>query len=697
MLKRGVDILLSIIAVILLSPLFIVLSILIKLDSRGDIFFRQERVGKNGKIFLIYKFRTHLAGSEDKGPKITTRNDPRITNAGKVIRFLGLDELPQLVNVLKGEMGIIGPKPEIPSIVAIYSEKERIVLSTLPGIISPTQLLGKSEIHKFPEIEDDVEEYYIKFILPEKLSIDLDYVNDDRPFRDLRYLLKGLSAVKQFKPFKLSKQPDRDERKNVLIVGTGDAGELILNELHKNPGLECNVIGFVDNDPKKFSSKINGVSVLGRIYDIPELSIKNRIDEVIIARPDLSAKGLRAIIQFCKKGNVRYKLVSAVEDLSSGRVNISSIKNVDVADLLGRQPVKLDISSIDKFIKGKRILITGAGGSIGSELCRQIIPFQPDTLILIDKNENYLHEVETEFCDFPNANFYLCDVIDERYMNMIFKRHQPEIVFHTAAYKHVPMMERHKEKAVINNVYGTKIIADLSDKFGAAEFVLVSTDKAVKPVSVMGATKRVAELYIQGLSSISKTRFITVRFGNVLNSRGSVIPTFLRQIETGGPITITHPEVKRYFMTIPEASQLILQSTVLGDNGDILILDMGKPIKIVELVKDLLKTQGLKAGRDIEIKFTGLRPGEKLNEELTLNGEKLFPTHHSKIKVIKSNNHSSQTFKNGNIDEKVEELYRLAIEINTNELINTLGEMIPDYKPWSDAADERTRNQSLEH
>ncbi|MBI5747772.1 MAG: polysaccharide biosynthesis protein, partial [Nitrospinae bacterium] len=553
MLKRVFDIFISITALLLLSPLFIVLSILIKLDSIGNIFFRQERVGKNGDKLLIYKFRTLLTGSEDRGPKITTKNDPRITTAGKAIRFLGLDELPQLINVLKGEMSIIGPKPEIPSIVILYPEKEKRVLSVVPGIISPTQLLGKSEIHKFPEIVDDAEEYYIKFILPEKLSIDLDYVNDDKPFRDLRYLLGGLRAFKPFKPFKLFKPLDEDERKNVLIVGSGNAGELILKELYKNPGLKCNVIGFVDNDPRKFNSKINGVSVLGRIYDIPELSIKNRVDEVIIARPDLSSKDLRAIIQFCKKGNVRYKLVSAVEDLSSGRVNISSIKNVDVADLLGRQPVKLDISSIEKFIKGKKILITGAGGSIGSELCRQIIPFQPDTLILIDKNENYLHEVETEFRYFPNAHFYLCDVIEEKYMNIIFKRHQPQIVFHTAAYKHVPMMERHKEKAVINNVYVTKIIAALSNKFDVAEFVLVSTDKAVKPVSVMGATKRIAELYIQELSSTSKTRFITVRFGNVLNSRGSVIPTFLRQIETGGPITITHPEVKRYFMTIPEA------------------------------------------------------------------------------------------------------------------------------------------------
>lgn len=687
MLKRVFDILISIIAILLLSPLFIILSILIKLDSRGNIFFKQERVGKNGDKLLIYKFRTLITGSEDKGPKITTKNDLRITTAGKAIRFFGLDELPQLINVLKGEMSIIGPKPEIPSIVMLYSEIDKKVLSTLPGIISPTQLLGKSEMHKFPEIIDDVEEYYIKFILPEKLSIDLDYVNDDKPFRDLRYLLGGLRSFKPFKPFKLFKPFDEDERKNVLIVGGGDAGELILKELFNNPGLKCNVIGFVDNDPKKFSSKINGVTVLGRIYDIPELSIKSRIDEVIIARPDLSSKDLKAIIEFCKKGNVRYKLVSAVEDLSSRRVNISSIKNVDVADLLGRQPVKLDISSIEKFIKGKKILITGAGGSIGSELCRQIIPFQPDTLILIDKNENYLHEVETEFRDFPNAHFYLCDVIEENYMNIIFKRHQPQIVFHAAAYKHVPMMERHKEKAVINNVYGTKIIADLSDRFGVTEFVLVSTDKAVKPVSVMGATKRIAELYIQGLSSGSKTRFITVRFGNVLNSRGSVIPTFLRQIETGGPITITHPEVKRYFMTIPEASQLILQSTVLGDNGDIFILDMGKPIKIVELVKELLKTQGLKGGRDIEIKFTGLRPGEKLNEELTINGEKLLPTRHSKIKVIKSNNHSSHTLKNGDINGKVEELYRLALEINTPELINRLSEIIHDYKPWSDTRD----------
>src|SRR3989338_376535 len=693
--KKVVDIFISAIALLLFSPIFIVLSILIKLGSKGDIFFRQERVGKDGKKFFICKFRTLFTGSEDKGPKITAKNDPRITTVGKAIRFLGLDELPQLINVLKGEMSIIGPKPEIPSIVMLYSEEEKRVLSVLPGIISPTQLLGRSEIHKFPEVVDDAEEYYIKFILPEKLSIDIDYVNDNKPFRDLRYLFAGLRSLKPLKPFKRLKKLDEEERKNVLIVGTGNASELILKELCKNPGLKCNVIGFVDNDPKKIGAEINDVKVLGRIYDIPELAIKNKINEVIIARPDLSSKDLRAIIEFCKKGDVRYKLVSAVEDLSGGRVNISSIKNVDVADLLGRQDRKLDISSIERFIKEKNILITGAGGSIGSELCRQIIQFQPKTLILIDRNENYLHEIETELFDFPNAHFYLCDITDEKYMDIIFKRHEPQIVFHTAAYKHVPIMERHKEKAVINNIYGTKIIADLSDRFGAAEFVLVSTDKAVKPVSVMGATKRVAELYIQGLASNSKTRFITVRFGNVLNSRGSVIPTFLRQIEMGGPITITHPEVRRYFMTIPEASQLILQSAIIGDNGDIIILDMGKPVKVIDMAKELLKIQGLKAGRDIEIKFIGLRPGEKLNEELTVDGEKLFPTSHSKIKVIKSNNHSSHTIKGGDINEKVEELYRLALEIKTPELINRLSDIIPDYKPWADTVD-RTKSQSLE-
>ncbi|MBI3813546.1 MAG: SDR family NAD(P)-dependent oxidoreductase, partial [Nitrospinae bacterium] len=668
MLKRIFDILISLTGLILLLPLFAVLAILIKLDSGGSVFFRQERVGKGGKKFSIYKFRTLFEGSEDKGPKITTKNDPRLTPAGRIMRRLRLDELPQLINVLTGEMSIIGPKPEIPSIVMLYTEKDRNILSVLPGIISPTELLGRSEFRKFPEKVDDVEEYYIKFILPEKLSIDLDYVNDNKPFRDLRYLLSGvktLIADSVGKKIKIN----GDNKKRILIIGTGDAGELILKGLLKNAE-KYRVIGFVDNDPKKFGAAIHGIEVLGRIYDIPQLTIKNKIDEIIIARPDLSSKNLRAIIEFCKKGNVRYKLVSAVEDLKSGKVNISAIKNVDVADLLGRETVKLDISAISGFIKDKGILVTGAGGSIGSELCRQIIQFQPAALTLLDKNENYLHEIETELSDYGNTSFYLCDITDEKDMDAIFKRHLPQIVFHAAAYKHVPMMERHKEKAVINNVYGTKMLADLSDRFGVNEFVLVSTDKAVRPVSVMGATKRVAELYVQSLVSGSKTRFVTVRFGNVLNSRGSVIPTFLRQIETGGPITITHSEARRYFMTIPEAAQLILQSAVMGESGDILILDMGKPVKIVDMAKELLKLHGLKAGRDIEIKFTGLRPGEKLFEELTVNGEALLPTYHGKIKVIKPKGNNFEVM-NG----KIEELYRAALETKTSELLDKLKEM----------------------
>jgi FlaA1/EpsC-like NDP-sugar epimerase len=683
MIKKAFDILLSLISLLILSPLFILISVLIKLNSQGGILFKHERIGKNGKRFFIYKFRTLYEGSDERGPKITTKNDNRITGIGKIIRRLMFDEFPQLINVLKGEMSILGPKPEIPSIVMHYSEEDRKVLSVLPGIISPTQLLGKNELQKFPERIDDVEEYYLKFILPEKLSIDMDYVNDKRAFKNLRYLLYGLRlSITNSLDIKLKKiNMTEDDKKKILIIGAGDAGELISKELLKNKGLKYQIIGFVDNDPKKIGINIHGVEVLGMIYDIPELAKKNRIYDVIIARPDLSSNDLRAIIEFCKKGNVKYKLVSAVEDLVSGKINISNIKNVDVTDLLGRQPVKLDISSIQRFIRDKEILITGGGGSIGSEICRQIIQFQPAGLILIDRDENSLHEIETELYGLSNISFYLCDIINEREMDIIFKRHHPNIVFHTAANKHVPMMERHKEKAVINNIYGTKIISDTSDRFGVEEFVLVSTDKAVNPVSMMGATKRVAELYVKELSSHSKTRFITVRFGNVFNSRGSVIQTFIKQIEMGGPITITHPETRRYFMTIPEAAQLILQSAVIGQSGDIFILDMGKPVKVTELAEELLRLYGLKADRDIEIKFTGLRPGEKLYEELTINGETLLPTFHSKIKVIKS--HANNNGKNI-INGKIEELYRLAVEIKTPELIDKIREVIPDYKPWQD-------------
>jgi FlaA1/EpsC-like NDP-sugar epimerase len=431
--------------------------------------------------------------------------------------------------------------------------------------------------------------------------------------------------------------PSKEEKPTrVLIVGAGDAGEMLLRELvRKYPG-RYEVVGYVDDDRTKLGGHIHGVRVRGLIEELPRVVAEHEVDEILIAIPTASGAQMRRIAELCKSTGASFKTIPGLGDLVGGQVTISQLRPVAIEDLLGRDPVELDMALISKEMKGHAVMVTGAGGSIGSELCRQVARFEPDALILVERAENALFHIHRELQGrFPTVRLVPClaDVAEPKRMDDIFTAHRPTVLFHAAAHKHVPMIEWNPCEAVKNNVLGTRTLADLADRHGVERFVMISTDKAVNPTSVMGTSKRVAEIYVQALSQRSKTRFVTVRFGNVLGSNGSVIPIFQEQIARGGPITVTHPDMRRYFMTIPEASQLVLQAGMMGNGGEIFVLDMGQPVKIADLAHDLITLSGLTPGEDIEIKFTGLRPGEKLFEELSVDAEHAEKTRHPKIFV----------------------------------------------------------------
>lgn len=429
--------------------------------------------------------------------------------------------------------------------------------------------------------------------------------------------------------------------RHVLIVGAGDAGAVIVRELRNHPALGLEPVGFIDDDPRKKGLYLLGVPVLGTREDIQRIVTASDIDEIIIALPSVSGAVMREIVEICKITGAKLKTLPGVYELIDGKVSVTQIRDVQLEDLLGREPVQLNLDEIAAYITGKAVLVTGAGGSIGSELCRHIARFHPTALILLDNTENNLFDIEQELHDlFPDLNALaeLADIRDKQRIENIFDKYRPQVIFHAAAYKHVPMMERHPDHAVSNNIWGTYQVAAAAQRYGTGVFILVSTDKAVSPSSTMGATKRAAELVIQHLSEEGKsrnlpTRFAAVRFGNVLGSRGSVIPTFKRQIAQGGPITVTHPDMERYFMTIPEAVQLIIQAGALAQGGEIFVLDMGEPMKIVDIARDLIRLSGLVPDEDIEIKFTGIRPGEKLQEVLFTMQEKMTATKNSRIFV----------------------------------------------------------------
>lgn len=428
------------------------------------------------------------------------------------------------------------------------------------------------------------------------------------------------------------------EQRRALIVGAGGCGTLVAKLLKLNKCSQMYPVAFVDDDPAKRDRQIMGLQVEGGTGDIPEITAKYQVDDIIIAMPSVSKKMTANIIRICNATGAKLKIIPKLGDLIHGRISIKEIRDVEVEDLLGREPVHTDLQGIADYVEGKTVLVTGAGGSIGSELCRQIAPFRPRQLLLLGHGENSIYSIEMELKKlFPGLTYetLIADVQDRQRLDQLFERFKPQVVFHAAAHKHVPLMERNPAEAIKNNVLGTKNTAECADKYGAERFVLISTDKAVNPSSVMGTTKRIAEMVIQSMNAHSQTKFTAVRFGNVLGSRGSVIPRFKEQIASGGPVTVTDPKMIRYFMTIPEAVQLVIQAGSLAKGGEVFILDMGEPVKIVDLAKQLIRLSGFEANVDIDIEFTGMRPGEKLYEELLTDEEGIGTTKHNRIYIGK--------------------------------------------------------------
>jgi FlaA1/EpsC-like NDP-sugar epimerase len=502
-------------------------------------------------------------------------------------------------------------------------------------------------------------------------------------------LLGGLRmSYRVFRRYKLfggnfSNMFSTDKRKRIMVIGGGDAGIMTVRELKNRNFQEGEPVVIIDDDPDKRGKNINGITVEGNRSTIVATANDKNIDEIIIAMPSASRKEIKGIIEECKKTDCKLKILPGVYELIDGNVNISKIREVQIEDLLGREEIHLDTDNINDFLTGKTVMVTGGAGSIGSELARQIARFHPEKLILLDINENGLYAIQQELKWTYNKEETTLDfeakmgsIRDADRLNHLFRKYKPEVVFHAAAHKHVPLMEDSPHEAIKNNVFGTLNLVRTADKYKVEKFVQISTDKAVNPTNVMGATKRICEIIIRTFNTKSKTEFVAVRFGNVLGSNGSVIPLFKKQIAAGGPVTVTHPEIIRYFMTIPEASQLVLQAGAMAEGGEIFVLDMGEPVKILNLAEDLIKLSGFTPYEDMDIKFTGLRPGEKLYEELLLDGEGITKTKHRKIFIGKP-----YFTDMGHLTEHLDNLRDNIDNRNGKNLRTILKTLVPEYKP----------------
>ena len=470
-----------------------------------------------------------------------------------------------------------------------------------------------------------------------------------------------------------------EDVKRVLVVGAGSAGESLVREMKRTK--EYLPVGLIDDGRKKRGLEVHGVRVLGTVPQLRELAVQTEANLIVIAIPSIGSADMRRIVNHCEGCHVPFRTLPSLAAMTSGRVEINTLKTVKIEDLLGRDQVELEWHKIEEGIKNKTILVTGSGGSIGSELCRQIAILKPTQLILLDNNEANLYHIERELCiHFPDVLIQtaLISVVDAIAVKAVFEQFKPAVVFHAAAYKHVPMLEHQTRVAVRNNVLGTRIVAEASIAIDAEKFILISTDKAVNPTNVMGTTKRVSEIYCQNVNARVNTQFVTVRFGNVLGSVGSVVPLFQKQLKAGGPLTVTHPDIQRYFMTIPEASQLILQAMANGGGGEIFVLDMGEPIKITYLAEQMIRLAGKEPGTDVEIQYTGLRPGEKLFEELFHPSEKLEQTAHEKLFKAR--------FRAIDWDDLTETLQLIQTACNTHEndeIIILLKSLVPEFQTES--------------
>ena len=486
-----------------------------------------------------------------------------------------------------------------------------------------------------------------------------------------------------------------NERRNnghgerVLIVGAGKSGVTLAGEMQRNPQHGFVPIGFIDDDPEKVDLRIRGLQVLGNRTIIPEVVKSHKVKRVVIAMPTAPGKDIRDIVEICKQCKVRISTLPSLFEIIDRQVRVDTLRDIQIEDLLRRESVKTDIAKVAQFVSGKKVLITGAGGSIGSEVCRQVIGFNPSEVKLLGHGENTIFEIQNELQKtinairrehpgrtLPKISSYIADVRSYSRVKMLFDSFQPDIIFHAAAHKHVPMMELNPAEAISNNVLGTRTMLFLASRYDVKNFVMISTDKAVNPTSIMGASKRIAEILVMQAAKRTGNRYVCVRFGNVLGSRGSVVPTFKQQIANGGPVVVTHEDMRRYFMTIPEAVQLVLQSAIIGKGGEIFVLDMGEPIRIVDLAKDLIRLSGYEVGKDIKIQYSGLRPGEKLFEELYIPGEEYAPTEHSKV-LIACN--ASQMVPEG-LDDTIERLVHASKMDNEMNIRMMLKKLIPEFQ-----------------
>lgn len=512
---------------------------------------------------------------------------------------------------------------------------------------------------------------YIGAVLPRSLYVFTGLL--------LIFFIGGSRLSLRFYSYVMNKPKYRQiqrKKNKVLIIGAGDAGAMLLREIERYHIANRQVVGFIDDDKNKTGKILLGVKVLGTRNELVKIAADKGIDEIIIAMPSVKGKEIKAIISICKETNCKLTILPGLYEIIEGKVSISQLRPVDIEDLLGRDPVKLDTTAVKEYLAGKIVLITGAGGSIGSEIVRQVAKMQPKKLLLLGKGENSIYEITQELkINSPEVKTVpiIADIRDKERIKAIMDYFEPQVVFHAAAHKHVPLMEYQPAEAVRNNILGTKVVADEAAAHNVETFVMISTDKAVNPTSVMGCTKRVAEMYVQSMNKNSGTRFVAVRFGNVLGSRGSVIPLLKKQIAKGGPVTVTHPDMKRYFMTIPEASQLVLQAGAMAKGGEVFVLDMGEPVRIYDLAKDLITLSGLIPDKDIEIKITGLRPGEKLFEELLSAEDGTEKTTHKKIFTARI-----KEIDKAGLDKEISNILEIT---DGEEVVAALQKIVPTYTP----------------
>ena len=512
---------------------------------------------------------------------------------------------------------------------------------------------------------------YIGAVLPRSLYVFTGLL--------LIFFIGGSRLSLRFYSYVMNKPKYRQiqrKKNKVLIIGAGDAGAMLLREIERYHIANRQVVGFIDDDKNKTGKILLGVKVLGTRNELIKIATEKGIDEIIIAMPSVKGKEIKAIINICKQTNCKLTILPGLYEIIEGKVSITQLRPVDIEDLLGRDPVKLDTTAVKEYLAGKIVLITGAGGSIGSEIVRQVAKMQPKKLLLLGKGENSIYEITQELkinCPEVKTVPIIADIRDKERIKAIMYYFKPQVVFHAAAHKHVPLMEYQPAEAVRNNILGTKVVADEAAAHNVETFVMISTDKAVNPTSVMGCTKRVAEMYVQSMNKNSGTRFVAVRFGNVLGSRGSVIPLFKKQIAKGGPVTVTHPDMKRYFMTIPEASQLVLQAGAMAKGGEVFVLDMGEPVRIYDLAKDLITLSGLIPDKDIEIKITGLRPGEKLFEELLSAEDGTEKTTHKKIFTARI-----KEIDKAELDNEISKILEIT---DGEEVVAALQKIVPTYTP----------------